>query len=166
MQDKDEGGTAVGGNNLLPVMFTSPNVEVLYPSLVRATPGSVAFDLRAVLEHPHTLEPNETLLVDSGLKIDMSGYPGLWACILPRSGLGHKHGLVLGNLVGLIDNDYQGELKVSLWNRSDKPYTIERGERIAQLVLSFAFLPTFFKTQTFDQTTQRGDGGFGHSGRV
>ena len=102
-----------------------------------ATPGSAGLDLRAMLKEDTVLEPGQTLLIPTGLSIYI-GDPGLAAVILPRSGLGHKHGIVLGNLVGLIDSDYQGELMVSCWNRGQTPFTFEIGERIAQLVLFLA----------------------------
>lgn len=151
--------------NCVPTKFTSQEAKALYPSLTRATSGSCAFDLRAVIPEALTFLANDVKLIGTGIHVDMTAHPGLGALILPRSGLGHKHGMVLGNLVGLIDNDYQGEIMVSLWNRSSKPYTVERGERIAQL----AFLPficvNFAEVESFDTTSQRGSGGFGHSGR-
>jgi len=128
-----------------------------------ATPGSAGLDLRACLAEPLTIAPGATELVGTGLAIHIAD-PGLAATILPRSGLGHKHGIVLGNLVGLIDSDYQGELKVSVWNRSTTAFTIEPGDRIAQLVIVPVVQAQFEIVEAFDQT-ERGAGGFGHSGR-
>lgn len=127
------------------------------------TQAAAGLDLRACLDNPLTIQPGETHLIPTGLAIYIAD-PYLAAVILPRSGLGHKHGLVLGNLVGLIDADYQGPLMVSCWNRGQNAYTIEPGERIAQLV----FLPivrTQFAIVTDFMTTERGTGGFGHSGK-
>jgi len=128
-----------------------------------ATDGSAGLDLRAVLDVPLTLAPGETKLIRTGLAIYI-GDPGLAAVILPRSGLGHKHGIVLGNLVGLIDSDYQGELMVSCWNRGQTTFTMEPGERLAQLV----FVPVVraeFDLVTDFEASDRGEGGFGHTGR-
>ena len=128
-----------------------------------ATQGSAGMDLRACLDQPLTIEPGQTQLIGTGIAMYI-GDPNYAATILPRSGLGHKHGLVLGNLVGLIDSDYQGELKVSCWNRSDKAYTIEPGDRIAQLVILPVVQAQMAVVDEF-QETDRGEGGFGHSGR-
>ena len=128
-----------------------------------ATDGSAGMDLRALLDAPHELQPGETLLIPTGLAIHI-GDPALAAVILPRSGLGHKHGIVLGNLVGLIDSDYQGQLFVSCWNRSDQPFRIEVGERIAQLVLVPVVRAALEVVEDF-AASARGAGGFGHSGR-
>ena len=133
------------------------------PMPTYATEGSAGLDLRACVEAPMTLEPGQTELIPTGMAIYIED-PSLCAMILPRSGLGHKHGIVLGNLVGLIDSDYQGQLFVSCWNRGDTTFTIEPGERIAQLVLvpvvqgDFEFVDEFI-------ATDRGEGGFGSSGR-
>lgn len=127
-----------------------------------ATPGSAGLDLRACIETPLHLAPGQTTLVATGMAIHLAD-PGLAAMILPRSGLGHKHGIVLGNLVGLIDSDYQGELMVSCWNRGQTAFTIAIGERIAQLVLVPVVQAHFEIVEQFDET-QRGAGGFGHSG--
>lgn len=128
-----------------------------------ATTGSAGLDLRACLDAPLTLHPGETQLIRTGLAIYIED-PGLAAMILPRSGLGHKHGIVLGNLVGLIDSDYQGELMVSCWNRGKDSFTIDVGERLAQLVLVPVVQAEFEIVEQFE-TTERGAGGFGHSGR-
>lgn len=128
-----------------------------------ATSGSAGLDLRACLDAPLTLHPGETQLIRTGLSIYIED-PSLAAIILPRSGLGHKHGIVLGNLVGLIDSDYQGELMVSCWNRGKDSFTIEVGERLAQLVLVPVIQAEFELVDEF-QTSERGAGGFGHSGR-
>jgi len=128
-----------------------------------ATDGSAGMDLRAALEETTEIKPGETLLIPTGLSIYVED-PNMAAVILPRSGLGHKHGIVLGNLVGLIDSDYQGQLFVSCWNRGDKPFTIEIGDRIAQLVLVPVIQAEFEVVEEFEKT-HRGSGGFGHSGQ-
>lgn len=128
-----------------------------------ATPGSAGLDLRACLDAPLTLQPGETQLIRTGMAIYIED-PSLAAVILPRSGLGHKHGIVLGNLVGLIDSDYQGELMISCWNRGQTAFTIEVGERLAQLVLVPVVQAAFELVDEFT-ATERGAGGFGHSGR-
>ena len=127
-----------------------------------ATEGSAGLDLRAMLEAPLTLAPGQTELLPTGLAIHIAD-PGLAAMILPRSGMGHKHGIVLGNLVGLIDSDYQGQLMVSCWNRSNSAFTINPGERIAQLVLVPVVQAQLQIVEEFDDS-QRGAGGFGHTG--
>ena len=128
-----------------------------------ATDGSAGMDLRACIDQDLTLEPGVVELIPTGFAIYIAD-PGYAAMILPRSGLGHKHGIVLGNLVGLIDSDYQGQLFVSCWNRSSAGYKIEAGERIAQLVVVPVERPAFDIVQDFTKT-DRGDGGFGSSGR-
>lgn len=128
-----------------------------------ATGGSAGLDLRACLEAPATLNPGETLLLPTGLAIHIDD-PAIAAIILPRSGLGHKHGIVLGNLVGLIDSDYQGQIFVSCWNRGNTPFTIAVGERIAQMVFVPVIKSAFEIVDEFTEST-RGDGGFGHTGR-
>ncbi len=128
-----------------------------------ATDGSAGLDLRAVLDQPHELKPGETTLIKTGLAIYIAD-PHLAAVILPRSGLGHKHGIVLGNLVGLIDSDYQGELMVSCWNRGQSTFTINPGERIAQLVFVPVVRAEFEMVAEF-HATQRGAGGFGSTGK-
>lgn len=147
----------------IPLQFIDPTARSLYPTLDRATDGSCAFDLRNT-GPSFTLEGYSTKLVNTGIKLDMTAYPGLGALVLPRSGLGVKHGIVLGNLVGLIDNDYQGEILVSLWNRTKTEFNINHGERIAQLAFVPFALINLFEVDTFDRETQRGDGGFGHTG--
>lgn len=134
-----------------------------YPLPAYATQGSAGLDLRALLEEPTTLEPGKTLLIPTGLAIYIDD-PSLAGMILPRSGLGHKHGIVLGNLVGLIDSDYQGQLFVSCWNRGQQAFTLEPGERIAQLILVPVIQAKFEIVSDFS-TSERGNGGFGHSGR-
>jgi dUTP pyrophosphatase len=129
-----------------------------------ATPGSAGLDLRACLDAAITLEPGQTTLVPTGLSIHI-GDPGLAALILPRSGLGHKHGIVLGNLVGLIDSDYQGQLMVSVWNRGQSSFRIEPLERIAQLVLVPVVQAQFRVVDSFD-ASERGEGGFGSTGKA
>ncbi|WP_404365328.1 dUTP diphosphatase [Marinobacter sp.] len=128
-----------------------------------ATDGSAGLDLRACPDSPVTLEPGQTELLKTGLSIHI-GDPGLAAMILPRSGLGHKHGIVLGNLVGLIDSDYQGELMVSCWNRGNTTFTVEVGERIAQLILVPVVQAQLEVVESFD-LSERGIGGFGSTGR-
>ena len=127
------------------------------------TQGSAGMDLRACLEEPLTLEPGETRLVHTGIALHIAD-PELAAVILPRSGLGHKHGVVLGNLVGLIDSDYQGEIMMSCWNRGDKPFVLEDGMRVAQLVLLPVARVRFDVVEEFS-ASDRGEGGFGHTGR-
>ncbi len=128
-----------------------------------ATSGSAGMDLRACLDQPMTLAPGETQLIPTGFAIHIDE-PDLAAVLLPRSGLGHKHGIVLGNLVGLIDSDYQGQVFVSCWNRGDSPFTIAVGERIAQMVFVPVVQAQFECVEEFDQS-HRGGGGFGHTGR-
>ncbi|MFM2449294.1 MAG: hypothetical protein RIS44_1744 [Pseudomonadota bacterium] len=152
--------------------MTTIDVKVLDPRLAErfdelqpryATPGSAGLDLRACLEKALVLEPGQTVLIPTGLSIHI-GDPNLAAVILPRSGLGHKHGIVLGNLVGLIDSDYQGPLMVSCWNRSDVAFTIEPMERIAQLVILPVVQAQFRRVEEFG-ASERGVGGFGSTGR-
>lgn len=133
-----------------------------FPLPAYATSGSAGLDLRAMLKEDTLLEPGQTLLIPTGLSIYIAD-PGLAALILPRSGLGHKHGIVLGNLVGLIDSDYQGELMVSCWNRGQTAFKISIGERLAQLVLVPVVQAHFEIVEEFNES-QRGAGGFGHSG--
>jgi dUTP pyrophosphatase len=127
-----------------------------------ATDGSAGLDMRAVIDEVVTVEPGETVLVPTGLAIHI-GDPGLAAVLLPRSGLGHKHGLVLGNLTGLIDSDYQGQVFISCWNRGSKSYEIQPGERIAQMLFVPVEQVQFNVVEDFEDS-ERGAGGFGHSG--
>ncbi len=128
-----------------------------------ATTGSAGLDLRACLDDAIILKPSETVLIPTGLAIHI-GDNSLAAVLLPRSGLGHKHGIVLGNLVGLIDSDYQGQIFVSCWNRGNAPFTINIGERIAQMVFVPVVQVSFEQVTEFDES-HRGEGGFGHTGR-
>jgi dUTP pyrophosphatase len=141
-----------------------PRVGREIPLPTAATPGSAGMDLRAVLDAPLVLEPGSSALIATGIAIHI-GDPAYCAMILPRSGLGHKHGIVLGNLVGLIDADYQGPLMISCWNRAQTVYTIAPGERIAQLVLMPVAHAGFRVVEEF-AISQRGAGGFGHTGAV
>jgi dUTP pyrophosphatase len=148
--------------------MTTVDIRILDPRMAEAmpayaTPGSAGLDLRAALDQPLVLEPGQSELIPTGLSMHL-GDPGLAAMILPRSGLGHKHGIVLGNLVGLIDSDYQGPLMVSCWNRGSQPFTIQPMERIAQLVIVPVVQATFRRVESFE-ASQRGEGGFGSTGR-
>lgn len=134
-----------------------------FPLPTYATRGSAGFDLRACVKEPLQLANGETQLIPTGIAIHIAD-PGWAAMILPRSGLGHKHGIVLGNLVGLIDSDYQGELLISCWNRGKDHFTVNPGERIAQLILVPVVRPEFEMVTEFD-ASERGVGGFGHTGR-
>jgi len=140
-----------------------PRVGRDFPLPQYATGGSAGLDLRACLDQPLALEPGRAELIPTGLAIYVED-PTLAAVILPRSGLGHKHGIVLGNLVGLIDSDYQGQLMVSCWNRGREPYTVQPGERIAQLIVVPVVQVELEIVEDFTATS-RGGGGFGHSGR-
>ena len=140
----------------------NPLVEDHLPSY--ASKGSAGLDLRACIEHVQTLNPGETFLIPTGISIYIKD-PNYAAVILPRSGLGHKHGIVLGNLVGLIDSDYQGELLVSCWNRSKNAFLINPLERIAQLVILPVMQAKFNKVEQFSET-ERGEGGFGSTGKT
>jgi len=137
-------------------------IGTAFPLPQYATDGSAGLDLRACLEAPLVLMPGQTELIPTGIAIHLSD-PKLAAMILPRSGLGHKHGIVLGNLVGVIDSDYQGELMVSCWNRSNKVFTVEPGERIAQLVIVPVVQAEFEIVSEFEMS-ERGEGGFGSTG--
>ncbi|WNO59933.1 dUTP diphosphatase [Rheinheimera sp. MMS21-TC3] len=141
-----------------------PRIGTEFPLPAYATPGSAGLDLRACINTTLELAPGETKLIPTGLSIYI-GDTNLCATILPRSGLGHKHGIVLGNLVGLIDSDYQGPLMVSMWNRGQDSFSIEPGDRIAQLVFMPVVQAEFNLVDSFEQT-QRGEGGFGHSGKA
>jgi deoxyuridine 5'-triphosphate nucleotidohydrolase len=140
-----------------------PRLGREFPLPAYATGGSAGLDLRACVEVPLVLEPGQTELVPTGLAIHLDD-PGLAALLLPRSGLGHKHGIVLGNLVGLIDSDYQGQVFVSAWNRGESAFTVQPGERIAQLVIVPVVRARFEVVEDF-AASARGAGGFGHSGR-
>lgn len=139
-----------------------PRVGTDIPLPAYGTSGAAGLDLRALLDKPLTLAAGETAFVHTGIAIHLAD-PGLAALILPRSGMGHRHGIVLGNLVGLIDSDYQGELMVSVWNRSDTAFTLSPGERIAQLVIVPVLQARFQQVDAFD-TSVRGSGGFGSTG--
>lgn len=148
--------------------MTTVDIRILDPRIADtlpayATPGSAGLDLRAALDQPLVLQPGQTELIPTGLSMHL-GDPGLAAMILPRSGLGHKHGIVLGNLVGLIDSDYQGPLMVSCWNRGSQAFTIQPLERIAQLVIVPVVQASFRLVDSFE-ASQRGEGGFGSTGR-
>jgi dUTP pyrophosphatase len=140
-----------------------PRVGEDIPMPTYATEGSAGMDLRACIDAPFVLEAGQSTLIPSGVAVHM-GDEALAAMILPRSGLGHKHGIVLGNLVGLIDSDYQGEIKISLWNRGEKPFVVEVGARIAQLVFVPVAKAAFQVVETFE-VSERGVGGFGHTGQ-
>jgi dUTP pyrophosphatase len=146
---------------IIDLKILDPRVAEQLPAY--ATPGSAGLDLRACLEAPLVLEPGQTTLIPTGLAIHIED-PGLAAMILPRSGLGHKHGIVLGNLVGLIDSDYQGPLMVSCWNRGQTAFTVQPFERIAQLVVVPVVQATFKVVDAF-AASDRGAGGFGSTGR-
>ncbi|WP_274571153.1 dUTP diphosphatase [Neisseria leonii] len=150
-------------------MQTEIELKILRPEMADklpayATPGSAGLDLRACLDTALTLAPGEAALIPTGLAVHLAD-PDYAAVLLPRSGLGHKHGIVLGNLVGLIDSDYQGELKVSLWNRSSEPFTVEPFERIAQMVI-VPVVQAAFKVVTEFARSERGEGGFGSTGKA
>jgi dUTP pyrophosphatase len=140
-----------------------PRMASLLPAY--ATPGSAGLDLRACLDAAVTLQPNAWHLIPTGIAIHLDN-PNFAAMILPRSGLGHKHGIVLGNLVGLIDSDYQGQLMVSAWNRSPTAFTIEPMERIAQLVIVPVVQAQFNVVSEFGEASERGAGGYGSTGKV
>ena len=141
-----------------------PKIGADIPLPRRGTDGSAGVDLRACLDAPLTLAPGDCELIHTGIAIHIED-PGLAAVILPRSGLGHKHGIVLGNLVGLIDSDYQGELLISCWNRGPEPYLIVPGARIAQLVIVPVVQADFEVVESFAESG-RGVGGFGHTGSI
>ena len=147
----------------LQAKILDPRIGTEFPLPQYATPGSAGLDLRAMLEQDTVIKPGETVLIPTGLSVYI-GDPNLAALILPRSGMGHKHGIVLGNLVGLIDSDYQGELKISAWNRSDTPFVLEPMERLAQLVI-VPVVQAQFRVVTEFAATQRGEGGYGSTGK-
>lgn len=147
----------------LEVKVLDPRLGSLFPLPRYATQGSAGLDLRAMIERPIELAPGASELLPTGMAVHIAD-PGIAGLVLPRSGLGHRHGIVLGNLVGLIDSDYQGPLLVSCWNRSQDPFRIEVGERIAQLVLVPVLQAELAIVAEF-QETGRGQGGFGHTGK-
>lgn len=142
--------------------IVDPRIGSEFPLPAYATAGSAGIDLRACVTGDQPLLPGQTILVPTGIAVYMED-PGLAAVILPRSGLGHKHGIVLGNLVGLIDSDYQGQIMVSCWNRGSEPFTIEPGARLAQMVFVPVVQADFTVVEQF-QASARGAGGFGHTG--
>ncbi|MCY0107724.1 MULTISPECIES: dUTP diphosphatase [Pseudomonas] len=146
----------------LQAKILDPRIGTEFPLPQYATPGSAGLDLRAMLQEDIVIKPGETVLIPTGLSVYI-GDPNLAALILPRSGMGHKHGIVLGNLVGLIDSDYQGPLMVSCWNRGQSDFTMTVGERLAQLVLVPVVQAHFEMVEEFVET-ERGAGGFGHTG--
>ena len=150
-------------------MHTEVELKILHPKMAGqlpayATPGSAGLDLRACLDEAAILQPGDTLLVPTGLAVHLSN-PDYAAMLLPRSGLGHKQGIVLGNLVGLIDSDYQGELKVSLWTRGKEAFTVEPMARIAQMVIVPVVQAAFKVVEEFAES-ERGEGGFGSTGKA
>lgn len=150
-------------NQCVQLKILDPRIGKDYPLPQYATDGSAGLDLRACLNEPLEIQPGETHLLNTGIAIHLAD-PTIAATVLPRSGLGHKHGIVLGNLVGLIDSDYQGPLMISCWNRGSKSYTIQPGERIAQLVIVPVLKIQFNVVNEFTQS-ERGEGGFGSSGK-
>ena len=159
----------VKSNETEKTMQTEVELKILNPKMADklpayATPGSAGLDLRACLDEVVILQPCDTSLVPTGLAVHLAN-PDYAAVLLPRSGLGHKHGIVLGNLVGLIDSDYQGELKVSVWNRGNTPFTVEPFERIAQMVI-VPVVQAAFKVVDEFAASERGEGGFGSTGKA
>jgi dUTP pyrophosphatase len=148
---------------IVKVKLLDPRIGKEFPLPQHATAGSAGMDLRACLKEPLVLKPGDTALIPSGIAIHIDD-PGYAAVLLPRSGLGHKHGIVLGNLVGLIDSDYQGEVLVSCWNRGKDEFTVNPGERIAQMVILPVVQARFEVVSEFEES-KRGSGGFGHSGK-
>jgi dUTP pyrophosphatase len=149
--------------NIVKLKILDDRIGKEFPLPSHATAGSAGMDVRACLKEPLTLQPGDSALIPSGFAIHI-GEPGYAAVLLPRSGLGHKHGIVLGNLVGLIDSDYQGEVLVSCWNRGKEAFTINPGERIAQMVILPVVQARFEVVSEFEES-KRGTGGFGHSGK-
>jgi len=150
--------------HIIDIKILDPRIGRDIPLPEYATAGSAGMDLRACLATALTLEPGQTELIPTGIALHI-GDPGLAAVVLPRSGLGHRHGIVLGNLVGLIDSDYQGQLYVSCWNRGSESFKVEVGERVAQLVV-VPVVRTRFRVVDDFAASKRGEGGFGHSGRT
>jgi dUTP pyrophosphatase len=155
--------TSAAARRRLELRILDPRIGNGIPLPEAATAGAAGVDLRACLDAPIDLAAGATTLIGTGIAIHLRD-PGLAAMILPRSGLGHKHGIVLGNLVGLIDSDYQGELRVSCWNRGSETFRIEPGDRIAQLVV-VPVVPVSFEVVEAFAESERGAGGFGHTGR-
>jgi dUTP pyrophosphatase len=153
----------ISNQNKIKLKILDNRIGTDFPTPGYATSGSAGLDLQACIDQTLMVKPGETHLIPTGISIFIDD-PSLAAMILPRSGLGHKHGIVLGNLVGLIDSDYQGPLMVSLWNRGDKKFSIEPGDRIAQLVFVPVVQANFEVVHDFTET-QRGEGGFGHTGK-
>ncbi|OOS05001.1 deoxyuridine 5'-triphosphate nucleotidohydrolase [Moraxella cuniculi DSM 21768] len=151
-------------NVQLKILNPKIGTDPAFPLPTRATDGSAGIDLRACIDAPITIKAGETKLIGTGIAIYIND-PNFAGIILPRSGLGHKHGIVLGNLVGLIDADYQGELMVSLWNRSNEDFVLNPAERMAQYVITPIVRPEFVVVDEFSDTSERGAGGFGSSGR-
>ena len=141
-----------------------PRVGDTIPLPTYATPGSAGIDLRVCIDEPLQISAQETVLLPTGLAIYIAD-PGLAAVILPRSGLGHKHGIVLGNLTGIIDADYQGEVKISLWNRGNEVCLLKKGDRVCQMIFEHVVHPNINVVKEFNDSTLRGDGGFGSSGK-
>lgn len=158
-----DGAHAACARRRLEVRILDPRIGREYPLPQYATQGSAGVDLRACIDAPIELKPGDTQLIPSGIAIHLAD-AGFAALVLPRSGLGHKHGIVLGNLVGLIDSDYQGQVFVSCWNRGQATFTIQPGERIAQLIVVPVMQVEFEVVEQFAQS-ERGAGGFGSSGR-
>lgn len=152
--------------NSVQVKILNPKIgtDTDFPLPTRATDGSAAIDLRACIDEPIAIKAGETQLIGTGIAVYIAD-PNYAGIILPRSGLGHKHGIVLGNLVGLIDADYQGELMVSVWNRSDMDFILQPAERMAQYMVVPVIRPSFEVVEEFSDLSERGAGGFGHSGR-
>ena len=162
VQSQEKPDSSIHGIQL---KILDPRIGVSIPLPHYATEGSAGLDLRACLQHALEILPGATHLVPTGLAIYIRD-PGLVGVMLPRSGLGHKHGIVLGNLTGLIDSDYQGELMISCWNRGKETFILEPGERIAQLVIVPVIQAQFEVVKEFFSETDRGVGGFGHTGRA
>jgi dUTP pyrophosphatase len=162
---QEDSGQGASGQRLkaIQLKILDPRLGEEIPLPEHATDGSAGMDIRACVDGTTTVHPGETILIPTGFAMHIAD-SGLAAIILPRSGLGHKHGLVLGNLVGLIDSDYQGQVYVSCWNRSDKAFEIEPGMRIAQLVIIPVVMAGFNVVESFE-TSERGAGGFGHTGQ-
>ena len=150
--------------HIVKVKLLDPRIGKEFPLPQHATAGSAGMDIRACLKEPLKLKPGDTALIPSGIAIHIAD-PGYAAVLLPRSGLAHKHGIVLGNLVGLIDSDYQGEVLVSCWNRGNAEFTVNPGERIAQMVILPVVQAQFEVVSEFEES-KRGAGGFGHSGKT